>query len=113
MGGELIVAMYTVLLSDEWDIRLPNTLKRRILTYNYSMPQRFEYDLDIIHKQVINKETNSVDMVSIQRKTFKQTTFSAKKSFRYLLFAENPFAAFPPSRGKYSTLNSLSKKVLR
>jgi hypothetical protein len=52
MGGELIVAMYTVLLSDEWDIRLPNTLKRRILTYNYSMPQRFEYDLDMVHKQV-------------------------------------------------------------
>jgi len=51
MGGELIVAMYTVFLSDEWDTRLPNTLKRRLLTYNYSMPQQFEFDLDIVHKQ--------------------------------------------------------------
>jgi hypothetical protein len=54
MGGELLVAMYTVFLSDEWDTRLPNTLKRRLLTYNYSMPQQFEYDLDIVHKQVRN-----------------------------------------------------------
>jgi len=52
MGGELVVAMYTVFLSEEWDTRLPNTLKRRILTYNYSFPQQFEYDLDIVHKQV-------------------------------------------------------------
>ena len=52
MGGELVVAMYTVLLNDEWDSRLPNTLKRRLLTYNYTMPQRFEYDLDMVHKQV-------------------------------------------------------------
>jgi hypothetical protein len=52
MGGELIVAMYTVFLSDEWDTRLPNTLKRRHLTYNYSVPQQFEYDLDTVHKQV-------------------------------------------------------------
>jgi hypothetical protein len=52
MGGELVVAMYTVLLSDEWDTRLPKTLKRRLLTYNYTMPQRFENDLDIVHKQV-------------------------------------------------------------
>ncbi|CAF1069070.1 unnamed protein product [Rotaria sordida] len=51
MGGELIVAMYTVLLSKEWDTRIPNTLKRRLLKYNYSIPQQFEYDLDIIHKQ--------------------------------------------------------------
>jgi len=53
MGGELVVAMYTVLLGDEWDTRLPGTLKRRLLTYNYSMPQRFEYDLDIVHKQLM------------------------------------------------------------
>ena len=52
MGGELIVAMYTVLLSNEWDTRLPHTLKRRLLTYNYSMPDRFEHDLDTVHKQV-------------------------------------------------------------
>lgn len=52
MGGELVVAMYTVLLGDEWDTKLPNTLKRRILTYNYTIPQRFEYDLDIVQKQV-------------------------------------------------------------
>lgn len=52
MGGELMVAMYTVLLSDEWDTRLPKTLKRRILTYNYTVPQRFEYDLDVVHRQV-------------------------------------------------------------
>jgi len=51
MGGELIVAMYTVFLSDEWDTRLPNTLKRRLLTYNYSMPKQFEFDLDIVHRQ--------------------------------------------------------------
>ena len=54
MAGELIVAMYTVFLSDEWATRLPNTLKRRILTYNYSLPQQFEYDLDVVHKQVKN-----------------------------------------------------------
>jgi hypothetical protein len=53
MGGELVVAMYTVLLGDEWDTKLPNTLKRRLLTYNYSMPQRFENDLDTVHKQVM------------------------------------------------------------
>jgi hypothetical protein len=52
MGGELVVAMYTVLLGDEWDTKLPNTLKRRLLTYNYTMPQRFEYDLDVVHRQV-------------------------------------------------------------
>lgn len=52
MGGELIVAMYTVFLSDEWDTRLPNTLKRRVSMYNYSVPQQFEHDLDIVHKQV-------------------------------------------------------------
>ncbi|UJR32180.1 hypothetical protein I4U23_019644 [Adineta vaga] len=51
MGGELVVAMYTVLLGDEWDTKLPDTLKRRLLTYNYSVPERFEYDLDIVHKQ--------------------------------------------------------------
>ncbi|CAF1011804.1 unnamed protein product [Rotaria sp. Silwood1] len=51
MGGELVVAMYTVLLGDEWDTRLPNTLKRRLSTYNYSTPQRFEFDLDTVHKQ--------------------------------------------------------------
>jgi hypothetical protein len=55
MGGELVVAMYTVLLGDEWDTKLPNTLKRRLLTYNYTMPQRFEYDLDLVHKQVFIK----------------------------------------------------------
>lgn len=54
MGGELIVAMYTVFLSDEWDTRLPNTLKRRVLTYNYSIPQQFEFDLDTVHRQVRN-----------------------------------------------------------
>jgi hypothetical protein len=53
MGGELVVAMYTVLLGDEWDTKLPNTLKRRLLTYNYTIPHRFEYDLDIVHKQVL------------------------------------------------------------
>lgn len=53
MGGELVVAMYTVLLGDEWDTKLPNTLKRRLLTYNYTMPQRFEYDLDVVHRQVL------------------------------------------------------------
>ncbi|CAF2964455.1 unnamed protein product [Rotaria sp. Silwood2] len=58
MGGELIVAMYTVLLSKEWDTRLPNTLKRRLLKYNYSIPQQFEHDLDIIHKQVVEDESN-------------------------------------------------------
>ncbi|CAF4769593.1 unnamed protein product [Rotaria sp. Silwood1] len=51
MGGELVVAMYTVLLSKEWDTRLPNTLKQRLLKYNYSIPQQFEHDLDIIHKK--------------------------------------------------------------
>ena len=54
MAGELIVAMYTVFLSEEWDTRLPMTLKRRVLTYNYSMPHQFEYDLDVVHKQVRN-----------------------------------------------------------
>lgn len=57
MGGELVVAMYTVLLGDEWDTRLPNTLKRRLLTYNYTSPQRFEYDLDIVQKQVKRNKT--------------------------------------------------------
>ena len=57
MGGELVVAMYTVLLGDEWDTRLPNTLKRRLLTYNYTSPQRFEYDLDIVQKQVRRNKT--------------------------------------------------------
>ena len=52
MAGELIVAMYTVFLSEEWDTRLPMTLKRRLLSYNYSMPHQFEYDLDVVHKQV-------------------------------------------------------------
>ncbi len=52
MGGELVVAMYTVLLGDEWDTKLPSTLKRRLLTYNYSSPDRFENDLDVVHKQV-------------------------------------------------------------
>jgi hypothetical protein len=52
MGGELLVAMYTVVLSKEWDSRLPNMMKRRLLTYNYSVPQRFEYDLNVVHKQV-------------------------------------------------------------
>jgi hypothetical protein len=52
MGGELVVAMYTVLLGDEWDTKLPHTIKRRLLTYNYTTPHRFEYDLDIVHKQV-------------------------------------------------------------
>lgn len=52
MGGELAVAMYTVVLGDEWDTKLPNTLKSRLLTYNYSVPQRFEYDLDTVQKQV-------------------------------------------------------------
>ncbi|CAM4866798.1 unnamed protein product [Rotaria socialis] len=51
MGSELIVAMYTVLLSDEWNHRLSKKLKIRLLKYNYSTPQHFEYDLDIIHKQ--------------------------------------------------------------
>ncbi|CAF1568178.1 unnamed protein product, partial [Adineta steineri] len=51
MGGELIVAMYTVLLSDEWYTRLPRTLARRILTYNYTLPQGFESDLDMVQKQ--------------------------------------------------------------
>ncbi|CAF0743998.1 unnamed protein product [Adineta ricciae] len=51
MGGELIIAMYTVLLSDEWDARLPKTLQKRILTYNYSTPQRFERDLDGVQRQ--------------------------------------------------------------
>lgn len=52
MAGELLVAMYTVVLSKEWDSRLPNTMKQRLLTYNYSVPQRFEYDLNVVHKQV-------------------------------------------------------------
>ena len=52
MAGELLVAMYAVVLSKEWDSRLPNTMKRRLLTYNYSVPQRFEYDLNVVHKQV-------------------------------------------------------------
>jgi hypothetical protein len=52
MGGELVVAMYTVLLGNEWDTKLPSTIKRRLLTYNYTSPHRFEYDLDIVHKQV-------------------------------------------------------------
>lgn len=60
MGGELVVAMYTVLLGDEWDTKLPNTLKRRILTYNYTIPQRFEYDLDIVQKQVKKKNLFSL-----------------------------------------------------
>lgn len=51
MGGELIVSMYTVFLSNEWDTRLPNTLKRRLLTYNYSTPKQFELDLDVVHRQ--------------------------------------------------------------
>ncbi|CAF5111130.1 unnamed protein product, partial [Rotaria socialis] len=56
MGSELIVAMYTVLLSDEWNHRLSKKLKIRLLKYNYSTPQHFEYDLDIIHKQVDDEE---------------------------------------------------------
>ncbi|CAF1336966.1 unnamed protein product [Rotaria magnacalcarata] len=51
MGGELAVAMYTVVLGDEWDRSLPNTLKSRLSTYNYTVPQRFEYDLDTVQKQ--------------------------------------------------------------
>ncbi|CAF1027438.1 unnamed protein product [Adineta ricciae] len=51
MGGELVVALYTVLLGVEWDTKLERTLQRRLLTYNYSMPQRFEYDLDVVQKQ--------------------------------------------------------------
>ena len=53
MGGELVVAMYAVLLDNEWDTKLPNTLKRRLLTYNYTKPGRFEHDLDIVHRQVL------------------------------------------------------------
>ena len=61
MGGELVVAMYTVLLGDEWDTRLPSTLKRRLLTYNYTVPQRFEYDLDIVQKQVDSRRARCFD----------------------------------------------------
>ncbi|CAF4254948.1 unnamed protein product, partial [Adineta steineri] len=53
MGGELVVAMYTVLLGDEWDTKLPSTLKRRLQTYNYSTPHQFEFDLDTVHKQFV------------------------------------------------------------
>lgn len=56
MGGELIVAMYTVLLSNEWDTRLPMILKQRLTKYNYSSPQQFEHDLDLVHKQVVTKK---------------------------------------------------------
>ncbi|CAF0910819.1 unnamed protein product [Didymodactylos carnosus] len=51
MTGELVVGMYAVLLGEEWENRLPSTLKHRILTYNYTQPAMFEYDLDVIHKQ--------------------------------------------------------------
>lgn len=69
MGGELVVAMYTVLLGDEWDTRLPSTLKRRLLTYNYTVPQRFEFDLDIVHKQVeeMTLAKRTASMVAIVR----------------------------------------------
>lgn len=60
MAGELIVAMYTVFLSEEWDTRLPMALKRRLSTYNYSNPHQFEYDLDIVHKQVKTKLIHSM-----------------------------------------------------
>ena len=56
MGGELVVAMHTVLLGGEWNTRLPDTLKERILTYNYSLPQKFENDLDIVQRQVLKRE---------------------------------------------------------
>jgi hypothetical protein len=45
-------------LSNEWDTRLPQTLKRRLLTYNYSLSEQFEFDLDTVHQQVRTSDMN-------------------------------------------------------
>lgn len=50
MGGELIVAMYTVLLSHEWSTQFPHSMKRRLLSYNYSVSTQFEEQIDAIHR---------------------------------------------------------------
>ena len=80
MGGELIIAMYTVLLSDEWDARLRKTLQARTYTYNYSTPQRFERDLDGVQRQVRNDVLSN----TIERSIHKtKTTFIMSILFQF------------------------------